>query len=535
MKNVTFGIVLTLLLLGCTEQSDWVKAQSAIIYCSESDPVTFNPQLDTGATTSDATAHQIYSRLLDFDPETGQIVPALASSWSISNDGLVYIFQLRKDVNFHMTRYFTPSRTFNADDVIFSFNRWRDPAHPYHRVSGGQYPYFDSLGLADNIEDIKRINGYRIEIHLKQRDSSFIAHLATDFSVILSAEYGDHLLSQNKPEKIDRFPIGTGPFKFVSYQRGQAIRYRAHAGYWGQTQTADTLIFDITQKSSLRMAKLITGECDAIAFPSQSELSVIRERADLTLTQQPALNIGFWAFNTQKPPFDNPDVRRALAYAIDKNTLLETVYLGNATRAKTLVPSASWAFHESSHDTAYNPVLSRQLLDRAKIPRGFTMTIWAMPVERSYNPNARKMAELLQQYLADVGINAQIITYDWNTFREKLGKGEHQSVLIGWSADNGDPDNFYRPLLSCDAIPSGTNRAMWCNEEYDRLIYSALQTDDVEARQAIYEDVNELLYENLPLIPIAHALRYQVYRNELKGLRINPYGGVRFAGVIKAQ
>lgn len=135
-----------------------------------------------------------------------------------------------------------------------------------------------------------------------------------------------------------------------------------------------------------------------------------------------------------------------MAAAIDKNTLLEAVYFDSATRAKTLLPAASWAFQSDADDTAYNPVLARKLLSDAGFPNGFSMTIWAMPVERAYNPNAAKMAELIQRYLAEVGVTATIVSYDWATFRRHLREGLHDSVLIGWSADNGDPDNFYRPL-----------------------------------------------------------------------------------------
>ena len=213
---------------------------------------------------------------------------------------------------------------------------------------------------------------------------------------------------------------------------------------------------------------------------------------------------------------------------------LEAVYFESATRAKTLLPTASWAFQSDAEDTAYNPVLAKKLLKEAGIEPGFTMTIWAMPVERAYNPNASKMAELIQRYLSAVDIQVNIVTYDWTTFRRHLREGLHDSVLIGWSADNGDPDNFYRPLLSCGAIPSGTNRAMWCNEKYDALINEALETQDLERRKAIYEEVNRLLYDELPLVPIAHAYRYQAYRKNLKGMSINPYGGVRFAGVTKS-
>lgn len=573
VKRLTVALCTALLIVSCAKQNKKAFYNTGIIYCSESNPVTFNPQLDTSSTTSDATSHQLYDRLLDFDPDSGRIVPSLASSWLVTNDGLTYAFQLRRDVKFHQTHYFTPTRNFNADDVIFSINRWRLPSHPYHSVSGGRYPYFESLGLAQNIASVERVNGYRVEITLHRRDSSFLANLATDFAVILSQEYATTLFEAGSPSKIDILPVGTGPFKFESYRKDRFIKYLRHEDYWRKSElrgddnvasSADEfdnrsnvdanwqdnlqlngnisnddvahvqqLIFDITPRSSLRLAKLMTGECDATAFPAQTELEVIRARNDLTLAEKPGLNIGFWAFNTQRPPFDNPDVRRALAAAIDKNTLLEAVYFDSATRAKTLLPAASWAFQNDADDTAYNPVLARQLLANAGVNEGFSMTIWAMPVERAYNPNATKMAELIQRYLQDVGIEATIVSYDWATFRRHLQDGLHDSVLIGWSADNGDPDNFYRPLLSCGAIPSGTNRAMWCDEDYDRLLNEALKTDDIDERTAIYHQVNRLLYERLPLVPIAHAYRYQAYREELNGVVINPFGGVRFGGVEK--
>jgi cationic peptide transport system substrate-binding protein len=163
------------------------------------------------------------------------------------------------------------------------------------------------------------------------------------------------------------------------------------------------------------------------------------------------------------------------------------------------------------------------------------MNVWAIPVERAYNPNAKKMAELIQNYLAEIEVNVNIVSYDWTTFRRLLREGNHDSVLIGWSADNGDPDNFYRPLLSCDAIPSGTNRARWCEPAYDEILDKALQTEDIEVRKALYLQANQLIFEKLPLVPIAHAYRYQAYRKELNGMIINPFGGVRLGGVTKPR
>lgn len=506
---------------------------NGIVFCSEGSPASFNPQLDTSGTTVDASSHQIYDRLIDFDPVSGNIVPALATSWLVSDDGKTYTFQLRQGVSFHHIQTFTPTRYFNADDVLFSINRWRLPDHPYHDISGGRYPYTDSLNLGDLITKVERINGYRVEITLSKPESSFLANLATDFSVILSAEYAEKLVSRNQKELIDFKPVGTGPYQLASFRQDRFIRFAKHPKYWRQIKLSDKLIFDITPSSSHRLAKLITAECDAIALPAHSELEVIRQQENLVLDEKPGLNIGFWAFNTSKPPFNNPEVRRALGMAIDRNALIEAIYFNSAITARNIVPPTSWAFQADVRPLSYNPIAAEKLLREQGVPEDFSMTVWAMPVQRAYNPNALKMAKLIQAYLQDVGIQVTIISYEWATFRERLTAGLHDSVLIGWSADNGDPDNFYRPLLSCAAIESGTNRAMWCSDEYDLLINNALQYNEISERTYFYGKANELLAEQLPLIPIAHASRYQAHRKELQGLVINPYGGVRFGGVKK--
>jgi cationic peptide transport system substrate-binding protein len=518
---------------GCDALLQSKTNPNGIVYCSEGSPASFNPQLDTSGTTVDASSHQIYDRLIDFDTVTGDIVPALATSWLVSDDGKTYTFQLRKEVSFHQTKTFKPTRFFNADDVLFSIDRWRLVEHPYHDISGGRYPYTDSLNLGGLIVQVKRLNGYRVEITLNKPESSFLANLATDFSVILSAEYADKLISRNQKELIDFKPVGTGPYQLASFRQDHYIRYTKHSKHWRQIELTDKLIFDITPSSSLRLAKLITSECDAIALPAHSELEVIRQQEDLILDEKPGLNIGFWAFNTSKPPFNNPQVRRALGMAIDINVIIETIYFNSAIAAKNIVPPTSWAFQPDVKPLSYNPIAAKKLLREQGIPEGFSMTVWAMPVQRAYNPNAMRMAELIQAYLHDVGIQVNIISYEWSTFRERLTDGLHDSVLIGWSADNGDPDNFYRPLLSCAAIESGTNRAMWCSQEYDLLINQALQYTDISERTYFYGKANELLAEQLPLIPIAHASRYQAYQKGLNGLVINPYGGVRFGGVKK--
>lgn len=529
----TMASLLIIGLLGCGDSSNPESVQAGMIYCSESSPSSFNPQLDTSSTTVDATSHQLFDRLLDIDADTGQIIPSIAESWQVSPDGLIYSFRLRPNVQFHTTSYFTPSRTLNAEDVLFSFSRWIDAAHPYHEVNGGTYPYFDSLNLQANINRIRKINALSIEIVLNSPDASFIANLATDFAVILSAEYAEQLLAQGSPENIDHFPIGTGPYALAYYRKNQYIRYVPHPDYWRDASHLTPLIFDITPQSSLRLAKLLTGECDSIAYPSQAEISFVENRDDITLQQETGLNIGFWAFNTGKAPFNNPLVREALASAIDKTTIIDAVYFDSATRARTLIPPTSWAFTADTQETPYNPLRARRLLEQAGYSNGFSMTIWALPVVRAYNPDALRMAELIRGYLLAIGINVEIVTSDWESFRQGLNAGVHDSVLIGWAADNGDPDNFYRPLLTCGAIASGTNRAMYCNPEYDMIIQQALLTTNIEERRALYAQANAIIAQQIPLVPIAHANHYKVYRKRLQNVNINPYGGMRFGEVFK--
>jgi cationic peptide transport system substrate-binding protein len=385
--------------------------------------------------------------------------------------------------------------------------------------------------LPSLIKDIVALNEHRIDIYLNRPDSSFLSNLATDFAVILSAEYAQNLTNTEAKERIDFFPVGTGPFKFQNYQSNRYIRYVRHEEYWGQPQSLSQLVYDITPSSSKRLAKLLTSECDVMSLPSYADLAVLQQKEVITYNQRSGLNVGFWAFNTSKKPFDNPKIRKALAMAIDKNAILETIYANTGTRAKGIIPPASWAYHAHIGDYSYNPVAARKLLAEANLSENFAMTIWAMPLQRHYNPDAIRMAELIRDYLSQVNITATIVSDEWTTFRKRLKAGVYDSVLIGWTADNSDPDNFFRTLLSCDAIQSGTNRARWCSEEYDDYINQAIQYSNTKDRNIFYEKASEIIQEQVPLVPIAHALHYQAFRSEVSGLRINPHGGIRFSGV----
>ena len=528
-STLLFG---ALLLSACQPQLP-EAVRSGLVYCSEGSPESFNPQLVTSGTTIDAISQQLYDRLLDIDAKTGELKPALASSWQVSNDGKVYHFSLQGDVQFHQTEYFRPSRTLSADDVVFTFNRIMQTTHPFHFQGGGNYPFFQSVDWAGLVASVSAEQPLLVRFELNQPDSSFLSNLATDFAAILSAEYGQQLLQSGQLHRIDSHPIGTGPFRFREYQKDVLIRYYRHNNYWRELAKPEQLVFDIVPNNARRMAKLFTHECDVVAFPRIAELELISKRADVDVQESTAMNIGFWAFNTVKEPFNNVKVRQALAMAINRDAILQAVYFGHATAANSVLPPTSWAYNAKLEPLKYDPAKAKALLAEAGYPQGFAMDIWAMPVQRLYNPNALKMAELMQADLAQIGVRASVVSYEWNTFRRKLGDNEHDSVLIGWSADNADPDNFFRPLLSCSAAQTGSNRANWCDENFDRLITQALLTADQKQRRSYYMAAQQYLSEQMPLLSIAHSQRFQALNSRISGVQINPYGGIALAGASK--
>jgi len=508
----------------------WTSATAAtLVYCSEGSPESFNPQLATSGTTFDASSRQVYNRLVEFKIGETTLTPGLAERWEVSDDGLEYTFHLRRGVTFHTTADFTPTREFNADDVLFSFNRQRDPAHPYHQVSGGVYKYWQDMDMASLVADVVRLDDHTVRFVLTRPESPFLSNLAMDFASILSAEYADQLLAAGKPERIDLAPVGTGPFQFERYQKDAFIRYRAHPGYWRGREKLDKLVFAITVDPSVRFARLRAGECHVMAYPLPADIPAMREHPRIRVAEQPGLNIGYWAFNVSKPPFDDIRVRRALNHAVNRAAILDAVFMGTGQPAKNPIPI--WSYDDATIDYGYDPQEARRLLTEAGHADGFETDIWAMPVQRPYNPNARKMAEMIQQDLKAIGVKARVVSYEWGTYLARSRAGEHQTILLGWTGDNGDPDNFFSPLLSCAAARSGNNRSLWCDAEFDALITRARSASGQPERADLYRQAQAVFKREAPWLTIAHSVRYQPMRDNVRGLQIDPFGGIYFSGV----
>ncbi len=520
-----------LLASGCQYQKKTDVKENVLVYCSEGSPQTFNPQLSTSGTTFDASSRTLYNRLVEFRQGTTYIEPGLAESWQISSDGREYTFNLRKGVKLHQTEYFVPSRDFNADDVIFSFERQRDKTHPFHKVSNLSYNYFESMELTSLIQKIEKISEYQVKFYLSRAESPFLATLAMDFASILSEEYAAELLSEGAPEQLDLKPVGTGPFKLVRYQPDAYIRYRAHSDYWRGKEKLENLVFAITPDPSLRFARLVAGECDVMANPLPVHISSAHNFKYAKVLSSAGLNVSYLAMNMLKTPFNSLKVRLALNHAIDKKAIIKAVYKQTATTAKNPIPPNMWSYDDSIDDYPYAPDIARKLLEEAGFEDGFDMTIWTMSAQRAYNPNAKKMAELIQEDLKAIGVRVKIESYEYGTFLNKVRQGQHHSALMGWIGDNGDPDNFFTPLLSCGGTITGTNASNWCEPDFSRLIHLARSQTKLRKRVNHYREAQELFKYYSPWVPIAHATQHAIINPRVKNFHIIPAGGVHFSGV----
>ncbi len=499
-------------------------AAKTLVFCSEGSPENFSPMLNTTGTTF-AANRPIYSRLINFKEGTTEAEPALAESWDVSPDGKVFTFHLRHGVKWQSNSTFTPTRDFNADDVLFSFNRQGKDDNPYHKISGGAYSYYGDMGFTKLIASIDKVDPYTVKFTLNTPQAPFLADLAMDFATIMSAEYADVLLKAGKPEQIDQVPIGTGPFSFVAYQRDATIRYRRFDEYWGPKAKLDALVFSINKDPAVRLAKLRAGECQVMAYPSPQDLPGIKIDPKLTLLQLPGLNIGYLAFNYTKKPFDDKRVRQALSMAIDKKAIIDAVYGGAGQPAKNLIPPIMWSYNDSITDYPYDPAAAKKLLADAGYPEGFETDLWAMPVQRPYNPDARRVGELMQADLMKVGVKAKIVSYEWGEYRKRLQAGEPQMAQFGWTGDNGDPDNFFTPLASCDAARIGGGSASkWCNKDFDALLAKAVTLSDQGERAKLYQQAQVIMHEEAPFFLIAHSVTFQPIRKEVTGFVMSPIG-----------
>jgi dipeptide transport system substrate-binding protein len=530
MKRVTGILAAAALIAGMATAAN----AKTLIYCSEGSPEGFDPAPFTSGTTMDASSQAIYNRVVEFEHGTTKVIPGLAESWDISADGLTYTFHLRPGVKWQTTDYFTPTRDFNADDVVFTFDRQQNKENPYFDYAGGEWEYYNGMSMPDIVKSVEKVDDLTVKFTLNRPDATMLANLGMDFASVVSKEYADKLLAAGTRELLNQQPVGTGPFQFVDYQKDAVIRYQANPNYWRGKPKIDDLIFAITPDNAVRYQKLKAGECNILIYPNPADVPAMKADSALTVMQQEGLNIGFLAYNTQQKPFDDVRVRKALNMAMNKQEIIDAVFQGTGKVAKNPIPPTMWSYDDSTVDDPYDPEAAKKLLAEAGVSN-LSMKVWAMPVQRPYNPNARRMAELIQEDFSKVGVSVEIVSYEWGEYLAKSKDVNRDgAVLIGWTGDNGDPDNFLAVLLGCDAV-GGNNRAQWCYKPFDDLIQKAKGLSSQDERAALYKQAQAIFKEQAPWATMAHSLVTTPMAKSVTGFVMDPLGHYNFENVDIAE
>jgi len=538
-SNTMYAISLAVVFIALLAMQAGTLHAATLGYCSEASPETFDAPQAAAQSTGDATM-PIFDTLIGIKPGTTELFGALAERYEASADGLAYTMHLRRGVKFHSNRSFRPTRDFNADDVVFSFERQRDEKHPFNKVGSGVYGHFYGQGIDKLVARLVKIDDYTVRFVLTRTDVSFLAIMTMPtLGAIFSAEYAQSLLAAKTPEKIATEPIGTGPFRLLTYQRDALIRYEAFKEYWAfranmpeLAPQVDQLVFIITPDPAVRYAKLLAGECHVVRFPNPADITLARTNRAVKVVEIPSMDYAFWGFNTEKKPFDDQRVRMALSLAIDKDAIMKTIFRGEiGVPAGSVLPPGLLGHDASIKPYPHDVERAKKLLADAGLPNGFKTEIWAMPVVRAYMPNARRTAELMQANLAEIGVTAEIRTVEWAEYLRRSIAGEHQTVILGWNYAVPDPGQILSLGWTCAAAKNGLNRSRWCNPKFDEAVAAAGVTSDPAERTRRYVAAQKIFYDDAAALVIAYAAKIAIISPKVEGYKIAPVGPQFFVGV----
>ncbi len=504
---------------------------SVFTFGQGSDPLTLDPIHITDSESS-KVARQMFDSLLDFAPESTDVVPALATEVpEAENGGLSYTFNLREGVKFH------DGEPFNADAVVFNFERWKNSKNPYHKGGGSQsgdfsyyQTYFGGFDTESNIEKIEAVDDYTVRFTLKQPQGPFVDNIAQSAFAMASPK-----AIEEDVENFWKNPVGTGPFKFVSWNKGTQVNLEQNSDWWGgdvpESQggggphVKKVVVRGIPDNTS-RTAALSGGELTAADGLTPDDIPTVEQDENLKITYRPPLTIGYMAMNVQKKPFDQREVRQAVNMAINMPELVKAFFGETGQVASTYIPPTVSFFADSIERYPYDPERARQMLQEAGV-QNLSVDFWYMPIPRPYMPDGKGIAQAMQQDLKEVGINAELTTREWGTYIEETGSGAHDMCLLGWSGDNGDPSTFLDPLLKSSSATktNALNVAYYKNPQVDDLLNQALTTTDRSERRTSYLRAQQILVEDAPWVPIAYVKPPVGLQNAVQGFHPNPTGG----------
>jgi len=508
------------------------KKGGTLIYGRGGDSVGLDPAYETDG-NSFMVCDNIYEALVFYKDESTDIEPGLATSWDISPDGKTYTFKLRKGVKFH------DGTPFNADAVVFSIGRMMKNRNIKFFGKGWDIPkqerppeYWVSMEMDDTVDSIEATDESTVVFKLKRVQAPFIANLGMDFADMISPT-----AFMKDPKGFVRNPVGTGPFKFAKWVKDDRIILEANKEYWDKAKGPhlDRLIFRVIPENSVRFLELKAGTIHMCEFPNAADIPMARKDAKLQVINQPGMNIGYLGFNHKKDLWGkNLNLRKAIAHAINRKAIVDNIYQGMGDVAKNGIPPTMWGYNNDVPGYQYNVELAKKYLADAGYPEGKGLpeiTLWSMPVARPYNPEGLKVGVAMIGDLMKIGISARIVSYDWGTYlkRQREQPQDMDLFQLGWTGDNGDPDNFLAVLF--DGLASSSVRTQWANEAYHKLMLEGRETIDQKKRAEIYKKAQQLMYDEVPVIPIAHSMVMNPSSKKVMNFKLHPTASIRMRSV----
>ncbi|MBS0319095.1 MAG: glutathione ABC transporter substrate-binding protein GsiB [Proteobacteria bacterium] len=491
-------------------------AAKDVVFAVASTFTTTDPY-DANDTLSQAMAKSFYEGLFGFDKDM-KLIPVLAESYDVSKDGLTYTVKLRHGVKFH------DGTDFNADAVKASFEHVLNPDHHLKRF--GLYN--------NNIAKIDAVDPYTVRFTLKTPFSPFIAQLAHPSTVMISPA----ALKQWGDKDIAFHPVGTGPFKFVEWKQPDYLKVAKFDGYWRKGYPKiDSITWKPVIDNNTRAAMMQTGEAQ-FTFPVSYEVAdVLKAKADLEVVAAPSIVLRYLSMNTQQKPFDNPKVRQAIAYAINKDALAKVAFNGYASPAEGVAPKGV-EYSVSFGAWPYDVAKAKALLAEAGYPNGFETELWS-----AYNhTTAAKVTQFLQQQLAQVGIKTKITLLESGQRVQQVESWQDPATApvrlyyVGWSTSTGEADWALRPLLASSSWPPRLfNTAYYKSERFDNDIRNAQLATTSSEKAALYKDAQETAWHDAPWAPLVVEKLLSAHSRKLTGVYVIPDASFDFWQADLAQ
>jgi glutathione transport system substrate-binding protein len=482
-------------------------AAKDVVVAVQSNFTSMDPY-DANDTLSQAVAKSFYQGLMGFDKNM-KMTPVLAESYTAAKDGLSYTFKLKKGIKFQ------DGTDFNAEAVKANFDRVTNPDNKLKRYT-----------LYKNIAKTEAVDANTVKFTLTEPFSAFVNTLAHPSAVIISPA-----ALQKFGKDIGRNPVGTGPFKFVEWKQTDYMKVEKVAGYWRKGYPkVDTITWRPVVDNNSRSAIMQTGEANFTYPLPYEQAEMLKSKPNLEVTAAPSIVHRYISLNTQQKPFDNPKVREALNYAINKEALVKVVFGGYAIPAEGVVPKEV-AFSTKLGPWPYNPVKARELLKEAGYPNGFETTLWS-----AYNyTTAQKLIQFVQQQLSVVGVKAQVLALEAGQRVEKVESWQDPATAparmyyVGWSSSTGEADWAMRPLLASESFPPRSfNTAYYKNAEVDADIQNALKTVDVAEKTKLYADAQQRIWKDAPWIFLATEQLLSAHTKSLTGFYMMPDASFNF-------